>query len=241
MSNHSIAFAQLDQMFIFLSGVSLIIPIIGPDNNSYDTVVFSYIVGSVHDSELRFTLGWVRDVVTFILPAESPMETLVEMNLTRSIGVSNFNIQLPRDLLCHVRIPPAVLQIEHHPFLTQQRLVNYTQRQAICVTAYCSFGPQSSVAGKLKDASFYPSLLEQLAIKKIEKGHGKTPSQVLLRGSTQRGIAVIPKGRGLLHMQQNLEMDWSLTFKELQCISLSDQGKRFYDPVEHGFDLPVFE
>ncbi|KAJ5093596.1 NAD(P)H-dependent D-xylose reductase xyl1 [Penicillium angulare] len=200
------------------------------------------------DPSERYPPGWAAQNTNLVEVTNVPigntwyaMEALVKENLTRSIGVSNFNIQLLRELICRARIPPAVLQIEHHPYLTQERLVNYCHSQGVAITAYCSFGPQSSVAGKLKDSFSFSSLLEHPSIKGIGRAHGKTPSQVLLRWSTQRGISVIPKSGNLPHMQQNLDMDWSLTSEQIEIISSLDQGKRFNDPVEHGFDLPIFD
>ncbi|CAG8425406.1 unnamed protein product [Penicillium salamii] len=168
------------------------------------------------------------------------MEGLVGERLTRSIGISNFDIQLISDLLSYSRIAPAVLQIEHHPYLTQQRLVKYAQARGITITAYCSFGPQSAVAAKLANVGDLDSLLDHQLIKKISSEHNKTPSQVLLRWATQRGIAVIPKSRGLEHMRQNLDMQWNLEESEIGAIGALDQGLRLNDPALHGFDVPIF-
>ncbi len=44
------------------------------------------------------------------------MEALVEKGLTRSIGTSNFNLQTMWDLLSYSKIPPAVNEMELHPF-----------------------------------------------------------------------------------------------------------------------------
>ncbi|KAL4902153.1 putative NAD(P)H-dependent D-xylose reductase xyl1 [Aspergillus multicolor] len=183
------------------------------------------------------------------------MEILVDLNLTRSISVSNFNIQLLGDLLCYARIPPTVLQIEHHPYLTQPRLVDFAQRNGIAVTAYCCFGPQSDAAAaalaksrsKLRWKKSAPptspplSLLEHPLIRVAAQRHAKTPSQVLLRWATQRGVAVIPKSSSLVHMQQNLEMQWWLAGQEVEAISALDLGLRFNDPVLHGYDVPIFD
>lgn len=43
------------------------------------------------------------------------MERMVDLGLTKSIGVSNFNTQLIMDLLTYARIPPACNQIELNP------------------------------------------------------------------------------------------------------------------------------
>ncbi len=43
------------------------------------------------------------------------LEALVDLGLTRSIGVSNFSVQSLWDLTSYCRIPPAVNEVEIHP------------------------------------------------------------------------------------------------------------------------------
>ena len=49
------------------------------------------------------------------------MEGLVERGLVKEIGVCNYNSSLLHDLMAYASIKPAMLQIESHPFLTQER------------------------------------------------------------------------------------------------------------------------
>ena len=55
---------------------------------------------------------------------------------------SNFNGSLVLDILRYARIPPQVLQVELHPYLTQDALVQLVKCHGIALTAYSSFGPQ---------------------------------------------------------------------------------------------------
>lgn len=68
------------------------------------------------------------------------MEDLVDSNMCRSIGISNFNQQQVECLLGKCRIRPQTLQIELHPYLSQKELVHYAKCNDICVTAYASMG-----------------------------------------------------------------------------------------------------
>ena len=43
------------------------------------------------------------------------MEALVEKGLTKSIGVSNFNVQMVWDMLSYAKIKPVVNEVELHP------------------------------------------------------------------------------------------------------------------------------
>lgn len=129
---------------------------------------------------------------------------LVDNNLVRSIGISNFNCASIIDLLKYARIRPATLQIEHHPYLVQQPLVDYAQDEGITVTAYRSFGPQGYVKMDLEHANRIPHLFNHEVVKKVAKDHGRSPSQVLLRWATQQGIAVIPKADTEAMLLENL-------------------------------------
>ena len=50
------------------------------------------------------------------------LEKLVAEGKIRSIGISNFTVQATKDLLKTAKIPPAVNQIEAHPYLLQPDL-----------------------------------------------------------------------------------------------------------------------
>lgn len=64
------------------------------------------------------------------------MEELVRKGLVKTIGVSNFNSeQLDRVLKC-ATIPPAMNQIEMHPYLNQRKLVEFCKARNVAVTAY---------------------------------------------------------------------------------------------------------
>ena len=159
------------------------------------------------------------------------MEDLVQKGMAKSIGISNFNGQLILDLLRYAKVRPATLQIEHHPYLTQPGLIEFAQRENIAVTAYSSFGPQSFIELDMQRAKDTPLLFENPTVKKIADKHGKTPAQVLLRWSTQRGVAVIPKSNNQDRLSQNLHVtDFDLSKGDLEEISGLNKGLRFNDP-----------
>ncbi|RAH70664.1 aldo/keto reductase [Aspergillus aculeatinus CBS 121060] len=199
------------------------------------------------DPAVRYPPGWESEngrlefSNTPIHETWKAMETLVDAGLARSIGVSNFSAQLVMDLLRYARVRPATLQIEHHPYLTQSRLVEYAQKEGLVVTAYSSFGPLSFLELEVKNALNTPPLFEHELIKEIADKHGRTPAQVLLRWATQRGIAVIPKSNNPKRLQQNLEVTgWDLESAELEKISELDRGLRFNDPLGYGLYVPIF-
>ena len=145
------------------------------------------------------------------------------------------------DLLRYAKIPPATLQIEHHPYLTQEGLVKFAQSQGIAITAYSSFGPQSFLELDMQRAKDTPLLMDNATIKKIADKHGKTPAQVLLRWATQRDVAVIPKSNNQGRLAQNLDVTaWDLDKSEVDSIGGLDQGLRFNDPLNYGVPQPIY-
>ncbi|KAG7807900.1 hypothetical protein KL924_003583 [Ogataea haglerorum] len=183
--------------------------------------------------------GWEFEDVPLAVTWRA-MEELVEEGLVKSIGISNFSGALVQDLLRGCKIKPQLLQIEHHPYLTQEKLIKYAQAQDITVVAYSSFGPQSFVELDHAKAKDTVSLLKHDLISSIASAHNVTPAQVLLRWATQRGILVIPKSNHKERLVQNLTVnDFDLSEDEIKQISSLNQDLRFNDPWTWD-EIPTF-
>lgn len=81
--------------------------------------------------------------------------------------ISNFQGGLIVDLLRYARIEPSVLQVEIHPYLTQEALIALCKHHDIAVTAYSSFGPASWL--ELDMHKQIPSLLEHDLVGKLSR------------------------------------------------------------------------
>lgn len=161
------------------------------------------------------------------------LEQVVEAGLAKAIGVCNFNGGLLYDLLNYAKIKPAVLQIEHHPYLTQERLTHYAQQKGLKLTAYSSFGPQSFLEMDPEAGKGVEPLFDADPIRSAAKRTGKTPAQVLLRWATQRGISVIPKSNQPDRLAESLDVcSFDLTEDELRKIGTLNQNLRFNDPAK---------
>jgi D-xylose reductase len=203
----------------------------------------------------RYPPGWFHDPAAE-LPVMKPvriplaetwtaMEDLVRSGLVRRIGVSNFGTSLLRDLLAYAQIRPSVLQIELHPFLTQEKLIRFCREEAIAVTAFSPLGAASYVS--LGMARPDESILALASVREVAARHERTPAQVLLRWGIQRGTAVIPKTASRARLEENLAIfDFRLSDAEMETISALNRNRRFNDPGDfcerafHTF-FPIYE
>ena len=64
------------------------------------------------------------------------MEKLVELELTKSLGVSNYNIQCLSNLLSFCKIRPIMNEIEYHLFYIQKNLKEFCDKENIAIIAY---------------------------------------------------------------------------------------------------------
>jgi len=87
------------------------------------------------------------------------------------IVISNVAGGLLVDILSYARIEPQVLQVELHPYLTQEPLMRLTKTLGIAVTAYSSFGPQSYL--ELGFKGNVKPLFEQDVVVKAAQAHEK--------------------------------------------------------------------
>jgi diketogulonate reductase-like aldo/keto reductase len=107
------------------------------------------------------------------------LERILADGRCRAIGVSNFMVRHLEELLARAKTPPAVNQIELHPWCQQREVVAFCEAHGIAIEAYSPL----TKGLRLKDA--------RLAA--VARAVGRTPAQVLLRWSLQKGFVTIPK------------------------------------------------
>ncbi|KAF7339340.1 Aldo-ket-red domain-containing protein [Mycena sanguinolenta] len=167
------------------------------------------------------------------------MEELVDAGLTKNIGLSNCQGSLILDVLRYARIKPQVLQIELHPYLTQEHLVDLAKTLDIAITGYSSFGPQSYIELNMDRGA--GSLLAHDVVTSLAKQHNKTTAQILLRWATQRGIAVVPKSNNPQRLIQNLDSEsFDLKPEEIKALSSLNCNLRLNDPQDIDGRLGIF-
>jgi D-xylose reductase len=189
--------------------------------------------------EVRYPPEWFVDPTAtepVMKPVKVPiaetwraMEELVRAGLVRNIGVCNFGCSLLRDLLSYAEIRPSVLQVELHPYLTQEKLVRFCREERIAVTGFSPLGASSYL--ELGMATAVESVLQQRAVAAAAARTRKTPAQVVLRWGVQRGTAIVPKTSRPERLAENLAIfDFELSSAEMQEISALDRNRRFNDP-----------
>ena len=157
------------------------------------------------------------------------MEELVNSGLVKQIGICNYNSALLHDLMNYASTPPAMLQIESHPYLTQEALLRTAASYDIPVTAFSPLGALSYLSLDMAENS--ESVLTQPAVLATAERSGRTPAQVVLRWAIQRGTAIIPKTSRPERLQENLALfDFSLEEAEMKAISALNRNRRFNDP-----------
>uniref|UniRef100_A0A3B4TJ61 Zgc:56622 n=1 Tax=Seriola dumerili TaxID=41447 RepID=A0A3B4TJ61_SERDU len=141
----------------------------------------------------------------------SGMEALQVSGKVKSIGVSNFNILQLERLLALCRVPPAVNQVELHPYLVQTDMIEFCRSKNIALTAYSPFGsPERPPHDPHK-------LLEDPVVADVAKKHRRSSAQVLLRYHIQQGISVIPKSDKPHHILENI-FDFSLSEEDMRAL-----------------------
>ncbi len=170
------------------------------------------------------------------------LEDAVEEGKTKSIGIANYTAPLVQDCLSYAKIKPAVIQIELHPYLNQERFVRYLKINDIQVISYSTFGPQSFYEMDNETAKSTCKIIEHDVIKVIGMRHKKTPAQVVLRWATQKGIAVNPKSNQEERLKENLlSFNFDLYDDDIKQIDGLTMNMRFNPGLPDPDLLPLYE
>jgi 2,5-diketo-D-gluconate reductase A len=141
----------------------------------------------------------------------------------RSIGVSNFQPHHLRRLHSETQVPPAVNQIEVHPYLTQDDVRTFCAEHQIAIEAWSPIA-QGQVLGDPEIAT-------------IAERTGKSPAQVVLRWHIERGDIVFPKSVTPARIRENIDIfDFELSAQDMETISALNKDLRT-GPDPDTFDL----
>jgi diketogulonate reductase-like aldo/keto reductase len=165
------------------------------------------------------------------------LESFVDKKLTRSIGVSNFNVQLILDIISYARILPAANEVEFHPYLQQKGLLDCCNRFGIKLIAYNSLVSGLYALGD-NEISKYQVFKEQIIID-LAKKYNKTEGQILLAWAISKGVIVIPKTNSQSRVLENqASASFRLVSDDLDKIATLNDNKRFcYLKEEWNFNI----
>ena len=143
---------------------------------------------------------------------------LREEGLARAVGVANFPLGLLRRAVEAEIAPIACVQVEHHVYLGQQRLLDYCRSQNIVLSSYTPVAKGE--------------VLRDVTIARVAAKHRATPAQVALAYLlTMPGVAAIPKAAASVRQQENLEsVKLKLDAEDLRTLAALPKDRRLVDP-----------
>eukprot|EP00347_Sterkiella_histriomuscorum_P013725 403363606 len=169
------------------------------------------------------------------------LESLIDQGFVKSLGLSNFNVQLTADLLTYAKHKPVANQIELHPYNTQTELVRFLLENQIIPVAYCPLArPVDPSDQTYASKSTMPDLKSNPKIQEIAKKYQKSEFQVLLKWALQRGCGIIPKATSLEHQRSNIELsDFELDKEVVEYIDSLNSNYRICNkfPFLKGYDI----
>lgn len=148
------------------------------------------------------------------------MESLYEDGIVRNIGVCNFKIHHLEELKKSANIMPMIDQVEMHPGMNQNELIEYCSREKIAIEASSPLGNGQ--------------ILENDVLRKISEAKAVSPAQVALRWEYQKDVITIPKTSDISRLCSNIDIfDFELSDDEMRMIdSIPYCGGIGLDPDE---------
>lgn len=146
-----------------------------------------------------YIIHWPEAGPTWAWPG---MERARELGQTRSIGISNFDVEELAALSAEATVPPVLNQVQFNPYAHRTALLDACDEAGIVLEAYSPLGTGRHLGSE--------------AVGEVAERLGRTPAQVLLRWCVQRGIPVIPKSTHRDRIAENAQIfDFELTDDDL--------------------------
>jgi diketogulonate reductase-like aldo/keto reductase len=138
------------------------------------------------------------------------MERARDRGHTRSIGVSNFDVQELEQVSSVGEVVPAVNQVQFSPFEYRRGLLSACEQSGVVLEAYSTLGTGRYLGDR--------------AVRQIADRLGRTPAQVLLRWCLQHDVPVIPKSTHRERIEENGRLfDFELSEEDMAALDGLDQ------------------
>lgn len=138
----------------------------------------------------------------------------------RAIGVSNFYPARLVDICLLAEVPPAVNQVETHPFRQEDHAHEVMSGLGVVHQAWAPFAEGRN------------NIFTNPILTGIGNKYGKTPGQVALRALIDKGVVVIPKTVRRERMEENFDIvDLELDQADMEAFAALDDGSlpRIFD------------
>lgn len=151
------------------------------------------------------------------------MEEVQAKGLCRHIGVSNFSIPKLKELIAVANIKPEIDQVEMHPYLQQEELLQFCQSEGIFLMGYSPLGRNLPIKNKI-------GIIHEPIITDLAQKYRCTPAQIIIAWGIQRGIVIIPKSVNPERIQENINsLDIKLSNEDIRHISTMNIHARMTD------------
>jgi diketogulonate reductase-like aldo/keto reductase len=165
-------------------------------------------------------LLYVHQPIGDYVGAWKDMEKAVTAGKVRTLGISNFDLTDEgfHAIVDNMKIKPAVLQIECHPYAQRKDIREKVKPYNIAIECWFPLGHGDK------------ELLSDPVIDKIAAAHGKSIAQIIIRWHIQEGFSVIPGASNPDYIKENIEIfDFALNDDEMATMRSLNKEKRLFN------------
>lgn len=145
------------------------------------------------------------------------LEQAYNQGKLRAIGISNFPVEKIQEILDMGGIPPAIMQVECHPYYPAEMVKAYCEEHKIALQSWFPLGHGNN------------DLLNDQVLTELANKHKKSVVQIILRWHTQMGFGLVPGSKSFEHIKDNSNIfDIELSAQEMELIAGINKHTPFY-------------
>lgn len=164
-----------------------------------------------------YLIHWPAPERNLYVDSWRALEKLKADGRVRSIGVCNFHTEHLDRIAQHSDEPVVLNQVELHPWLTQQPLLEYHRDHGIVTQAWSPLARGQ--------------ILAEPTLTGLARAYDVSVAQLVVRWHLQRGVAVIPKSNSVDRITENSRV-FDFTLSEADMAVISSLNKNFRTGVD---------